>query len=335
MILQREDGEGDGSTKYAKPGKGRRGGRAQKTCLRWGRGGRLGGMKVTRLIELGVCTYMFCSVGCKQEQEVKEPQTAQEMYERVRALLQPNAEHDSSEYEEALHWLRRSAEAGYLQAQTDLGGIYLEGGKVGVKPDGKEALKWFSMAAAQGSKEALVYMGLIHARGMDVPKNEQLARTYWRDAAQAGIAEAQLYMGTSGTGDKPADAQERLDWLRRAVGAGMPGVAARAACALGNLYITGKMGVEKNEQEAARWYEIAARGGDMRAQLVYGIMLLQGNILPKDEEKGMSYIRMSAGQDNPQAISLLIHLLRHGGNAEANEKEAAAWEERLKKRPSK
>ncbi len=286
-------------------------------------------MKTVCPIAFGILTCILCVVSCKREEEVKEPQTAQEMYERVRALLQPNVEHDSSEYEEALIWLRRAAEAGHLQAQTDLGGIYLEGGKAGIKPDGKEALKWFSMAAAQGSKEALVYMGLIHARGLNVPKNEQLAINYWREAAQAGIAEAQFYLGTTGSDDTPAAAQERLDRLRKAVASGVPSVAARAACALGNLYATGKMGVTEDKREAARWYAVAARGGEMRAQLVYGIMLLQGNIVPKDEKMGMSFIRLSAGQGNKQAISLLIRLLRSGEHSETAEKEAAAWEARL------
>ena len=116
----------------------------------------------------------------RQESTRREPQSPQEMYERVRELLQPNVEHDASDFEEAMVWLRRAAEGGVLQAQTDLGGIYLEGGKGGVKADGKEALVWFSKAADQGSMEALYYMGLILKRGMDVPQDEERALVCWR-----------------------------------------------------------------------------------------------------------------------------------------------------------
>ena len=273
----------------------------------------------------------LCLVNCERDEKSKEPQTAQEMYEYVHALLQPNVKRDSSDFGEALRWLHRAAEAGHLQAQTDLGGLYLEGGK-GVKQDGKESLKWFTMAANQGSKEALVYMGLIHRMGLGVPHDEMKAREYWRKAAEAGIAEAQYYMGafTTATGD--LNAAKQAEWLRKAVQSGNPAVAAKAACSLGSMYADGKGGgIRRDMKESARWYAIAAQGGDMGAQLVYGIMLLQGENLPKDTEKGMSYIRMSAGQDNPQAIALLIKLLRNGENAQENEREAAAWAERLEK----
>ena len=269
--------------------------------------------------------------GCGQDEKGKEPRTAQEMYEHVQELIKPNVQHEASDPTEALKWLRRAAEAGHLQAQTDLGGIYFSGG-TGVHQDGKESLKWFTLAANQGSKEALVYMGLIHRMGLGVPHDEMKAREYWKQAAEAGIAEAQYYMGSFTTATGDLNAAKQAEWLRRAVQSGNPGLAAKAACALGYLYAEGKGGgIRRDMKESARWYAIAAQGGDMRAQLVYGIMLLQGESVPKDAEKGMSYIRMSAGQDNPQAIALLINLLRNEKNAQENENEAAAWSERLEK----
>ena len=269
--------------------------------------------------------------GCGQNENDRNPQTAQEMYEHVQELIKPNVQHEASDPAEALQWLRRAAEAGHLQAQTDLGGIYFNGG-TGVHQDGKESLKWFTMAANQGSKEALVYMGLIHRMGLSVPRDEMKAREYWRQAAEAGIAEAQYYMGSFTTATGDLNAAKQAEWLRKAVQSGNPAVAAKAACSLGYMYADGKGGgIRRDMKESARWYAIAAQGGDMGAQLVYGIMLLQGENLPKDTEKGMSYIRMSAGQDNPQAIALLIKLLRNGENAQENEREAAAWSERLEK----
>lgn len=270
-------------------------------------------------------------VGCDRAEKDAEPATPQEMYARVRELIKPNAEHEASDSAEALKWLRRAAEEGHLQAQTDLGGLYYEGGR-GVKQDGKEALKWFTMAADQGSKEALVYMGLIHRRGLGVPRDELKARAYWKEAAEAGIAEAQYYMGafTTATGD--LNAAKQAEWLRKAVQSGNPAVAAKAASSLGYIYALGKGGgIRRDMKESARWYAIAARGGDMRAQLVYGIMLLQGEDVPKDAENGMRYIRLAAGQDYPQAIELLIDLLRNGPEAEKNESEASAWAEHLEK----
>lgn len=81
------------------------------------------------------------------------PQTAQEMYARAQELIRPNVEHAESDFKGALEWLQKAADAGYLQAQTDLAALYLEGGK-GIEKNAGLAHEWFSKAAAQGSKEA-------------------------------------------------------------------------------------------------------------------------------------------------------------------------------------
>ena len=266
----------------------------------------------------------------KRESALPEPQSPQEMYERVRELLQPNVTHDASDFEQALAWLHKAAEAGHLQAQTDLGGIYLEGGKGDVKPDGKMSYYWFSKAAEQGSKEALYYMGLILHRGMQMERDEAKAMSLWQQAAEAGVGEAQYALGMA-LSVKEESIQQGLPWLIRAVEAPAPKLAAKAACALGNIYATGKQGIPRNMAEAVRWYEIAARGGEASAQLVYAILLLQGEQVPKDEKQGMSYLRLAAGQDNLQAIALLVNLLRNGSPSDESEQEANAWAERLEK----
>ena len=262
----------------------------------------------------------------RQESTRREPQSPQEMYERVRELLQPNVEHDASDFEEAMVWLRRAAEGGVLQAQTDLGGIYLEGGKGGVKADGKEALVWFSKAADQGSMEALYYMGLILKRGMDVPQDEERALVCWRRAAEGGVAEAQLGLGLALV-LAGGDAREGVSWLQKAAAAAAPKVAAQAACALGNIFAKGREGVARDMAEAARWYALAAQGGVAEAQLVYALMLLKGEYAPKNPAEGLRFLRLAAGQESLPAMELLVEWLRgtDGGAAEAE-----AWAKRLR-----
>ena len=278
-------------------------------------------MKMMSILAGTVCTLLCAGCG-EREKAPAEPQTPQEMYARVRELLMPNVEHDSSDFEQALLWLRRAAEAGHLQAQTDLGGIYLEGGKGGVKADGREAYEWFSRAAAQGSKEALYYMGLILYTGRDMAEDKRQALLLWRQAAGGGVSEAQLRLGLVLAGADQADAVvQGVRWLTRAVQAKAPKTAAEAACALGNIYAKGRPGVPKDMAEAGRWYKIAADGGDAAAQLVYALMLIEA----ENEPQGMRYLRMSAGQDNKAAIQFLIQHLHSNGEP----REAAAWEQRL------
>lgn len=270
-----------------------------------------------------VCALLWAGCG-RQEPALAEPQTPEEMYARVRELLQPNAQHEASDFAQAMEWLRRAAEAGHRQAQTDLGGIYLEGGKGDVQADGKQAYDWFARAAAQGSREALYYMGLILHAGKDVPQDKPQALQLWRRAAEAGVAEAQLALGLE-LAQAAGTVPEGVAWLTRAVQAEAAKTAAQAARALGFIYAKGRPGVPQDLPEAARWYKLAADGGDAAAQLVYALMLLEGKPVAKNEAQGVRYLRLAAGQDYPAAMQMLAQLLR----AAKNETEAAAWEQRL------
>ena len=269
-------------------------------------------------------------VGCERKEAQPDPQTPEEMYELVKRLLQPNVEHDASDFEQAMVWLRRAAEGGLRQAQTDMGGIYLEGGKGGVKPDAREAFYWFSKAADQGSVESLYYMGYILYRGLNGPRDEERAVGLWRRAAEGGVADAQYALGrylVQADGKAP----EGVEWLRKASSAPVGKLAAQAAGALGNIYAKGRPGVPQDMDVAAQWYARAARGGEATAQLVYALMLLQGDHVPQDQRQGMSYLRLAAGQDYPQAIAVLVNLLRNGEQSPESEQEAEAWAARLEK----
>lgn len=257
----------------------------------------------------------------------KEPETPQEMYDHVQELLKPNTEREGPALAEAMQWLIRAAEGGYLPAMTDLGGIYLEGGK-GVKRNGAEALKWFTRAAEQGNKEAYVFMGTILYFGIDMPADPDRAVEYWQKAADAGIPEAHFNLGSALIRFLPT-AEDGVKHLEQAANTGKGRVAASAATQLGFIYSKGLGNIPPNNDTAAVWYRAGAEGGNPKAQLVYALMLLSGTHVGKDEKSGMAYLRMSAGQDFPPAIAQLINLLRNSADAQDNEAEIAAWEKRL------
>lgn len=261
--------------------------------------------------------------------ERAEPSSPEEMYARAQALIKPNVTGDKSDFTGALQWLNRAAEGGLLKAQLDLGGIYLEGGK-GVPADPGKAFEWFRRAAAQGSAEAEFYLGHILYNGLGRPADKTAAVSHWRKAAESGIGEAQYRLAHLLLAEAETQS-EGLELLLRAASATAPKLAAQAACDLGNIYAKGQAGQVVDMPKAAEWYARAARGGNSRAQLVYAIMLLSGEPIPADPQKGMSMLRLAAGQDNPQAIALLINLLRNGEDAATHEEEAAAWASRLER----
>ncbi len=275
-----------------------------------------------------VSVVLFAALSACGDAERAEPSTPEAMYARAQELIKPNVEGEASDFAGALQWLTRAAEGGWLQAQLDLGGIYLEGGK-GVTPDPAKAFDWFSRAAGQGSAKAEFFLGHILYNGLGRPADKAAAVEHWQKASAAGIGEAQYRLAHLLLAE-PGRQKEGLELLQRAAATEAPALAARAACDLGNICAKGLYGAEKDMMKAAEWYARSARGGNSRAQLVYGLMLLSGDH-PKqgDVDTGMSMLRLSAGQDNPQAIAVLINLLRNGENAAKNEQEAAAWEARL------
>lgn len=277
---------------------------------------------VSTLVGMGI-------VSCRNETgENQEPKTAREMYERAKSLLQPNVEGASSDFAGALEWTKRAAEAGLLQAQTDLGALYMYGGH-GVSRDMAEARKWFGRAMEQGSKEAGVFMGIMYSEGLGVEKDARKAVSYWRPAAEAGIAEAQYRLGHL-LAQADDTAAEGMAWLRKATMDGAKSGIAAAACDLGNIYAKGRYGVAVDMKEAARWYAIAANAGDARAQCVYALMLMNGEGAAKDVGKGLTFLRLAAGQDYLPAMAQLVNFLRNLEDApESLRKEAEAWAKRF------
>lgn len=264
---------------------------------------------------------------CGEGDSPAVPETAAQMYEQARRLLQPGVEQNESDFAGALEWLKKAAQAGYLQAQTDLAGIYLEGGK-GVQANAQEAYRWFCKAAEQGSREADVFIGALLYEGKGVAKDVTAALVHWRRAAEAGIPEAQYRLGHC-LAQTEEGVQEGAEWLKKAALAGGGRAVAAAARDLGYLLIEGSHGIPANRQEAARWYALAAEGGDASSRYVYALMLMTGDSMPQDTEAGLAQLRIAAGQDYAPAIAALIRALRSGENAAASEQEAAAWSHRL------
>ncbi len=71
----------------------------------------------------------------------------------------------------AEQWLRKSAEQGHVEAQTELGMLYL-------MQENSEAERWLLLAAQQGSTVAQGALGEMYQSGIGVPVDEEKA-AYW------------------------------------------------------------------------------------------------------------------------------------------------------------
>ena len=92
--------------------------------------------------------------------------------------------------DEALRWLRLSAEQGNAAGQYNLGLMYSQGR--GVPTDGIEAIKWFRKAAEQGHVGAQDRVRASEAVGLlDADQWEQFSKQTAHTLAGAGNGENQ------------------------------------------------------------------------------------------------------------------------------------------------
>jgi uncharacterized protein len=99
---------------------------------------------------------------------------------------------------------------------------------------------------------------------------------------------------------------------------------AEAQLAMGHRYAQGD-GVIKNEKEAARWYELAAKQGLSEAQYQYGLALLEGRGVVQDYQAAFRLIEKPALKGHANAQYSLGELYRYGTGTSVDKARAYLW----------
>lgn len=187
----------------------------------------------------------------------------------------------------AAKWFRKSAELGFAPAQDKLGIIYEHG--IGVAKSATEAIKWYTLAAQSGNLEGQYHLGVMYGTGTGVATDFAKSSEWLLKAAKQGHVDAQATLGRlflQGADEVPKDYVEAGVWLRKAADAGD----AQAQVSLADLLVRGK-GVEKDLEEAARYFSLAAEQGDSDGQqglkfinILLGRWTVSEERLPGEEE---------------------------------------------------
>jgi TPR repeat protein len=168
-----------------------------------------------------------------------------------------NSAYEKGEFSSARHLYDQLALQGDRTAQFRLGVLY-EDGK-GVAKDGREALRWYSVASAQGSPEAAYNLGRLYHDGRGIPQNHVRARRWYLVAARRDETRAAVNLGVmnaSGEGG-PRDYRKAIEWFLFAAQRGDD----RAKINLGTMWFNGQ-GVPRDLVRAHMWYNLAAAHGD-------------------------------------------------------------------------
>jgi len=189
-------------------------------------------------------------------------------------------------------WLRKAAEEGYAEAQRTLGVNYHYASK-GYPLDLKEAVKWYTLAAAQGDREA--------KKSLDKLKDIVSAQ---EEAAQGG-PETQYQMALQirdnpelGGFSNEARMNEALKWYRMAAENGHKVAMLDLAegFAFGAWFAPGL-----DFEEAAKWYRKLAEQGDPMGQGMLGWLYATGRGVEKDRKTAVEWFRKGAEQGNAEA----------------------------------
>ena len=162
-------------------------------------------------------------------------------------------------------WMRKSAEQGYVSAETGMGLMYLDDRRTGAVPNHADAERWLLQAAVQGDAEAQLWLGTGYDRGC--------------------------------FGD--IDYQESLKWLRKSADQGLPD----AQFALAQMYEDGH-GVRTSDEDAAYWYRRAADhfsdiSGVFEAEVQLAYMYRDGRLKTNDVEAYMWFAIVGAAVQPP------------------------------------
>ncbi|KAM6953319.1 death ligand signal enhancer [Aplochiton taeniatus] len=154
-----------------------------------------------------------------------------------------------------------SAQRGYAKAQFNTGVCYERGR--GVARDRDKALRFYSQAAAGGHTQAQYRCAklLLGTRGQHSTQDLDEAIGLLERAAQAGLAEAQVYLATVFSQEPVRDGRKSVHYLQMAA----ESKNSNALLFLGQCYESG-FGVQQNFNKALRFYKQAAQAGNRRAQ---------------------------------------------------------------------
>jgi TPR repeat protein len=197
-------------------------------------------------------------------------------------------------------WMMKAAGQGYVPAETDMAGTYLDNHETGPVPNYAEAERWLRLAATVGDAEAELWLGIGYDRE---------------------------YFGR-------IDYQESLKWLRKSSAEGLPD----AQFALAQMYEDGH-GVLRSDEHAAYWYRQAADhfsdvSGVFQAEVQLAYMYRDGRLKRNDVEAYMWFAIVGAAVNPPtdEDLKEISQSMSPMQIAEAQQK-VTTWNQQHPRRP--
>lgn len=163
----------------------------------------------------------------------------------------------------ALSYYERAAQQNHPDAMNNLADMYLNG--EGTEVNAEAALQWFLKAAKCDVVEAMYTLGMMYEQGIGTEIDEDKAFSYYEMAAKGGDSEGLYRIGMiyfNGELKKNQSYEQAMEWFYRAANQFHVDALYNIAYCYENA-----LGVEKNPQQAIRYYKQAALLEDVASML--------------------------------------------------------------------
>jgi TPR repeat protein len=238
-------------------------------------------------------TSALASVPAQPSNQVAMDEDIQASYQKGMAHLFGSAA--DLDYVRAAQDFRRPAARGLAEAELVLRYLYERG--LGVQRDDRLAVSYYKAAAEQGNVLAANNLGAMYEWGHGVSMNLSEAVRWYRFAAEHGNYTAQANLAGLYFFGKGLhrDYAQAAYWLRKAAEQG----SAIAQVALAYMYSAGK-GVPLDYLEAAQWARRAADQGDPKGEADLASFYEQGKGVPLDYVSAYRWYSLSLRAGNKQ-----------------------------------
>ncbi len=186
--------------------------------------------------------------------------------------------------------------------------------------DYQTAFREWKAAAEAGHAEAQFDLGILYAQGLGVQRDLSEAAKWYRKAAEQGNAEAEFALGqmySRGWG-APRDNTDAIRWMQMANDPASDGPPTDWA-------LVGGYGMEKDQKQAAYWYQKAAEQGHAEAQFNLARLYATGQGVPRDQEQALRWVRAAASQGYAPAQARFGMRYAEGSGIQPDHRLAYFW----------
>ena len=206
--------------------------------------------------------------------------------------------------EKALYWQFKAARHGHITAQYGLGCQYEHGGTV--EQDDKQAFYWYLQAAERGHTAAILVVSRLSWEKYSFPEGDNLAYDWYVKQANAGHVWAQWFLAEALQLSRGLEKNfpEAAKWYRMVAAQNVP----EAQWQLGCMYFWGLGSVEQNYEQAKYWLQKAADQGLPEAQFELANLLVVSGEVDDDLARWKEFVAplIEAAVDQGYGRALLV-----------------------------